>query len=354
MVETLNYPVQRVAQSRLAQVDFENLGFGKYYADHMFVMQYADGQWHTPRIVPFGDLALSPATSALHYGQALFEGLKAYKNEAGEVLLFRPEANAQRLNASAQRLAMPALPEEHFMGGLQQLLAIDKDWVPAAAGHSLYIRPYMFATDAYVGVRPSETYLFIIFTSPVGVYYNKPVKVKVETHYTRAPKGGMGYAKAAGNYAAALLPTALAQQQGYDQLLWTDGTAHEYFEESGTMNAMFVIDGKLITPATSDSILKGVTRDSVLKLAQQMGIATEERPVSVKEVIEAAQTGRLQEAFGAGTAATIAPIAVIGYEGIDYALPDMATRTVAPRLHQALDAIKTGKTADTFGWVMKI
>lgn len=354
MVETLNFPVQRVAQSRLAQVDFEDLGFGKYYADHMFVVQYADSQWHSPRIVPFGDLALSPATSALHYGQALFEGLKAYKNAAGETLLFRPDANAQRLNASAERLAMPALPEEYFIGGLQQLLAIDKDWIPAAAGHSLYIRPYMFATDAYVGVRPSETYMFIIFTSPVGVYYNKPVKVKVETHYTRAPKGGTGYAKAAGNYAAALLPTALAQNEGYDQLLWTDGATHEFFEESGTMNAMFVIDGKLITPATSDSILKGVTRDSVLKLAQQMGIPTEERPVSVHEVIEAAKTGRLQEAFGVGTAATIAPIAVIGHEGVDYALPDMSTRTVAPRVHQALDDIKTGKAADTFGWVMKI
>ena len=354
MVETLHFPVQRVAQSRLAQVDFSDLGFGKYYADHMFVMQYSGGQWHTPRIAPFGDLMMSPATSALHYGQALFEGLKAYRNEAGEVLLFRPDANAQRLNASAQRLAMPALPEEYFISGLQQLLALDKDWIPSAAGHSLYIRPFMFATDAYVGVRPSETYTFIIFTSPVGVYYNKPVKVKVETHYTRAPKGGMGYAKAAGNYAAALLPTALAQQEGYDQLLWTDGSAHEYFEESGTMNAMFVMDGKLITPATSDSILKGVTRDSVLKLAQQMGIPTEERPVSVKEVIEAAQTGRLQEAFGVGTAATIAPIAVIGCEGTDYALPDMATRTVAPRIHQALDDIKTGKTTDTFGWVMKI
>ncbi len=354
MVETLHFPVQRVVQSRLAQVDFSDLGFGKYYADHMFVMEYADGQWHTPRIMPFGDLMMSPATSALHYGQALFEGLKAYKNEAGEVLLFRPEANAQRLNDSARRLAMPALPEEYFIGGLQQLLALDKDWIPSAAGHSLYIRPFMFATDAYVGVRPSETYMFIIFTSPVGVYYNKPVKVKVETHYTRAPKGGVGYAKAAGNYAAALLPTALAQQEGYDQLLWTDGSTHEYFEESGTMNAMFVMDGKLITPATSDSILKGVTRDSVLKLAQQMGIPTEERPVSVREVIEAAQTGRLQEAFGVGTAATIAPISVIGYEGTDYALPDMAARTVAPRIHQALDDIKTGKTADTFGWVMKI
>ncbi len=354
MVDTLTFPVQKATQSRLPQVDFANLGFGKYYSDHMFIVEYGDGKWHSPRIAPYGDLSLSPATSALHYGQAVFEGLKAYKNDAGETLVFRPEANAQRLNASAERLAMPALPEEYFITGLQQLLVIDKDWIPAASGHSLYIRPFMFAADAYTGVRPSETYYFIIFTCPVGVYYNKPVRVKVETDFTRASKGGTGFAKAAGNYAASLLPAALAQKAGYDQLLWTDGTTHEYFEESGTMNVMFVMDGKLITPATSDSILKGITRDSIVKLARQMGISVEERPVSVKEVMEAAKNGTLQEAFGVGTAATIAPIAVIGYEGIDYTLPPVENRTVAPRFHQALDDIKTGKVADTFGWIMKI
>lgn len=353
MVDTLTFPVQKVAQSRLPQVDFSNLGFGKYYSDHMFIMEYSGGQWHDGRIIPYGDLSLSPATSALHYGQAIFEGLKAYKNEAGEVLVFRPEANAQRLNASAERLAMPALPEEYFINGLLQLLAVDKDWVPAAPGHSLYIRPYMFATDAYTGVRPSETYYFIIFTCPVGVYYNKPVRVKVETEFTRAAKGGTGYAKAAGNYAASLLPAALAQKAGYDQLLWTDGKNHEYFEESGTMNVVFVIDGKIVTPATSDSILKGITRDSILTLARHMGLPVEERPVTVKEVIEAAKNGTLQEAFGVGTAATIAPIAVIGHEGVDYTLPAVENRTIAPRIHQALDDIKTGKVADTFGWIMK-
>jgi branched-chain amino acid aminotransferase len=353
MVDTLTFPVQKVAQSRLPQVDFSNLGFGKYYSDHMFIMEYSGGQWHNGRIIPYGDLSLSPATSALHYGQAIFEGLKAYKNEAGEVLVFRPEANAQRLNASAERLAMPALPEEYFINGLLQLLAVDKDWVPAAPGHSLYIRPYMFATDAYTGVRPSETYYFIIFTCPVGVYYNKPVRVKVETEFTRAAKGGTGYAKAAGNYAASLLPAALAQKAGYDQLLWTDGKNHEYFEESGTMNVVFVIDGKIVTPATSDSILKGITRDSILTLARHMGLSVEERPVTVKEVIEAAKNGTLQEAFGVGTAATIAPIAVIGHEGVDYTLPAVENRTIAPRIHQALDDIKTGKVADTFGWIMK-
>ncbi|MDJ1468649.1 branched-chain amino acid aminotransferase [Cytophagaceae bacterium DM2B3-1] len=354
MVDTLAFPIEKTTQSRLSQVDFTNLGFGKYYSDHMFIAEYAEGKWHSPRIIPYGDLSLSPATSALHYGQAVFEGLKAYKNAEGEVLIFRPEANAQRLNASAERLAMPALPEDIFINGLQQLLTLDKDWVPAAAGHSLYIRPFMFATDAYTGVRPSETYYFIIFTCPVGVYYNKPVRVKVETEFTRAAKGGTGAAKAAGNYAASLLPATLAQKAGYDQLLWTDAKTHEYFEESGTMNVMFVIDGKLITPATSDSILKGITRDSVLKVAQKLGIPTEERAVSVKEVIDAAKNGNLQEAFGVGTAATIAPIAVIGHEGTDYTLPAVENRTIAPRIQTALDDIKTGKAADPFGWILKV
>ncbi len=354
MVDTLTFPVQKVAQSRLPQVDFSDLGFGKYYSDHMFLLEYSEGQWHDGRIVPYGDLSLSPATSALHYGQAIFEGLKAYKNEAGEILVFRPEANAQRLNASAERLAMPALPEEYFVQGLQQLLAVDKDWVPSAAGHSLYIRPFMFATDAYTGVRPSLSYYFIIFTCPVGVYYNKPVRVKVETEFTRAAKGGTGYAKAAGNYAASLLPASLAQKAGYDQLLWTDGKNHEYFEESGTMNVVFVIDGKIVTPATSDSILKGITRDSILTLARQMGIPVEERPVSVKEVITAAQNGSLQEAFGVGTAATIAPIAVIGHDGVDYTLPSVENRVIAPKIQKAYDDVKTGKTPDSFGWIMKI
>ncbi len=354
MIDTMTFPVEKIAQSRLSQTDFSNLVFGKYYSDHMFIVEYSDKEWKNARIMPYGDLQLSPAISALHYGQAIFEGLKAYKNEAGEISVFRPEANAQRLNASAERLAMPTLPEEYFLNGLHQLLSLDRDWIPSAAGHSLYIRPFMFATDAYTGVRPSESYLFIIFTCPVGVYYSKPVRVKVETHFTRAAKGGVGYAKAAGNYASALYPTALAQKEGYDQLLWTDGKNHEYFEESGTMNVMFVMDDKLITPATSDSILKGITRDSVVTLAKQMGITVEERAVSVKEVIEAAQKGTLQEAFGVGTAATIAPISVIGYEGKDYTLPAIETRTLSAKVKQALDAIKTGQAEDTFNWLMKL
>jgi branched-chain amino acid aminotransferase len=249
---------------------------------------------------------------------------------------------------------MPELPEEIFMNGLAQLLTVDRNWIPTQPGCSLYIRPVMFATDDYIGVKPSDTYSFIIFTSPVGAYYNKPVRVKVETHYTRAAPGGMGFAKAAGNYAAAMYPSQLAHQQGYDQLLWTDGREHKYFEESGTMNVIFVMNGKLITPPTTDSILKGVTRDSVLQLARDWGYAVEERPVSVEEVIAAAKNGTLQEAFGAGTAATIAPIAVISHEGTDYTLPPVETRKLSNRLHQGMDDIKTGRAADPHGWIFKI
>ncbi len=354
MIDVTTYPVQTTSHSRLAECDFNTLQFGKTFADHMFVADYKDRQWQQPRIVPYGNLSLSPALSSLHYGQALFEGLKAYKNEAGEILVFRPEANARRLNASAERLCMPPLPEEMFLNGLAQLLSIDRDWIPTQPGYSLYIRPVMFATDDYIGVKPSDTYSFIIFCSPVGAYYSKPVRVKVETHYTRAAPGGMGFAKAAGNYAAAMYPSQLAQEQGYDQLLWTDGREHKYFEESGTMNVIFVINGKVVTPPTTDSILKGVTRDSVLQLARDWGYAVEERPVSVEEVIAAAKNGTLEEAFGAGTAATIAPIAVISHEGVDYTLPPVENRKLSNRLRQTMDNIKTGKAADPHGWIFKV
>jgi len=354
MIDVSTYPVETVAQSRIAECDFNNLQFGKTFADHMFVVDYKDGQWQQPRVVPYGNLSLSPALSSLHYGQALFEGLKAYKNEAGDILVFRPEANARRLNASAVRLCMPELPEEIFMNGMAQLLTVDRNWIPTQPGCSLYIRPVMFATDDYIGVKPSDTYSFIIFTSPVGAYYNKPVRVKVETHYTRAAPGGMGFAKAAGNYAAAMYPSQLAHQQGYDQLLWTDGREHKYFEESGTMNVIFVMNGKVVTPPTTDSILKGVTRDSVLQLARDWGYAVEERPVSVEEIIAAAKNGTLEEAFGAGTAATIAPIALIHHEGTDYTLPPVEIRKLSNRLHQGMDDIKTGRAADPHGWIFKI
>ncbi|GAA4444325.1 branched-chain amino acid aminotransferase [Pontibacter saemangeumensis] len=353
-VDTLTIPTQRVAKSRISEVDFDNLQFGKTFSDHMFVVDYKDGAWQNPQVLPYGDMPLSPATSSLHYGQAIFEGMKAYKNGDGDILLFRPLANLQRLNKSAERLCMPELPEELFMQGLEQLLRLDADWVPAKEGSSLYIRPLMFATDNFIGVRPSLTYRFLIITCPVGKYYDKPVKVAVEPNYVRSAEGGAGYAKAAGNYAAALLPSRKMQEKGYDQLIWTDAKEHKYVEESGTMNIMFVMDDVLVTPSLSTSILHGVTRDSVLQVAKDLGFRVEERRVAVDEVIAAQQAGKLTEAFGTGTAAIISQIALIHHNGQDYELPPVETRKVSNQVGAQLDKIRTGQAPDTHNWVYKI
>lgn len=353
-VDTSAISIERVAQSRISEIDFDNLQFGKTFSDHMFVVDYKDGAWQNPQIIPYGDMTLSPATSSLHYGQALFEGMKAYKDENGDILMFRPTANLARLNKSAERLCMPELPEELFMQGLEQLLRLDAAWVPTKEGSSLYMRPLMFATDSYIGVRPSETYRFLIITCPVGKYYDKPVKVAVEPYYVRSAEGGAGYAKAAGNYAAALLPSRKMQEKGYDQLIWTDAKEHKYVEESGTMNVMFVIDNVLITPSLSTSILHGVTRDSVLQVAKGLGYKVEERKVSVEEVIEAQKAGKLQEAFGTGTAAIISQIALIHYNGQDYELPPVEGREISNRVAAELDKIRTGKAEDKHNWVYKI
>ncbi len=354
IAEAVEIDIQPIAKSRIDEVNFDNLVFGRHYADHMFVADYIGGEWTNLQIVPYANLSLSPATAALHYGQALFEGMKAYKNDAGEVFTFRPLDNWRRLNKSAVRMCMPEIPEEIFMEGLMQLLRIDAAWVPTAESASLYVRPYMFATDGYVGVRASDTYKFIIFTSPVGTYYANPPKVKVETEYIRAAAGGVGFAKCAGNYGASLHPAKLAQQQGYDQILWTDASEHAYFEESGTMNVMFVIDGKLITPQVSSTILDGITRKSLIDIARLWNMPVEERQVSVKEVITAIEQGRLESAFGAGTAVVVSPFAVIGYDGIDYELPAVTPNSFAARAKAFLTDLRTGKIEDTFGWVVKV
>ncbi|MCC9135664.1 branched-chain amino acid aminotransferase [Pontibacter silvestris] len=353
-VDTFTIPVQRVEKSRISEVDFDNLQFGKTFSDHMFVVDYKDGVWQDPQVLPYGNMSLSPATSSLHYGQALFEGMKAYKDANGDLLLFRPLANLKRLNSSAERLCMPELPEELFMQGLEQLLRLDAAWVPSKAGSSLYIRPLMFATDDFIGVRPSLTYRFLIIAGPVGKYYDVPVKVAVEPNYVRSAEGGAGYAKAAGNYAAALLPTRKMQEKGYDQLIWTDAKEHKYVEESGTMNVMFVIDDVLITPSLSTSILHGVTRDSVLQVAKDLGYKVEERKVAVEEVIEAHKAGKLQEAFGTGTAAIISQIALIHYNGQDYELPPVEGRKVSNQVAIELDKIRTGQAPDKHNWVYKV
>jgi branched-chain amino acid aminotransferase len=355
MKTSLAIPIQKIAKSKIQETDFSNLVFGKTISDHMFVADYSDGEWTDFRIEPYGPLDLHPANAALHYGQSIFEGMKAYKNDDGEILVFRGDANAKRLNESAKRMCMPEIPEEIFMEGLMQLIDLDRNWVPSGKGASLYIRPYMFATDNYIGVKPSETYKFIIFTCPVGAYYTKPVSVKVETEFTRATEGGTGAAKTAGNYAASLLPALQAQRAGYDQLLWTDGKSHSKIEESGTMNVMFDINGKLITaPTNTGTILKGITRDSVIQLAKDWGKPLEERFLTVSELQEALEDGSLKEAFGTGTAATIAHIERINVKGKDYFLPEKDQSAFSNQVLNELDGIKYGSISDTRNWIVKI
>jgi branched-chain amino acid aminotransferase len=354
MIDTLTIQTKRTSASRLPEVDFDHLDFGKTFSDHMLVVDYQDGEWQEPQIVPYGDMTVSPANSALHYGQAIFEGMKAYKNEQGDVYMFRPYDNLHRLNASAERMCMPAIPEEIFMQGLMQLLRLDAEWIPSFTGSALYIRPFMFATDGMLGVRPSDSYRFMIITCPVGLYYNKPLRVRFEEKYVRSAEGGAGFAKNAGNYGAAMYPTKLAQQEGYNQLIWTDASEHRYVEESGTMNAIFVIDGRIVTPALSSSILDGITRRSVLQLARDWDIPVEERKVSALEILAAQADGTLQEAFGVGTAATIAPIAIIGYQGEDYTLPVPPADAFSYRVSAALADIRSGNAPDPHNWMVRV
>ena len=351
MVETLDIKINKVANSRLSQVDFYNIPFGKVFADHMFLADYRNGDWGNFRVMPYGYIQISPATPALHYGQSIFEGLKAYKNDKGQALVFRPLDNWKRMNISADRLCMPYLPEDIFMEGMETLIRMDRNWIPNTPGSSLYIRPFMFSAEEYIGIRPSQDFTFMIINSPVGPYYSTPVRVKVETKYTRAIEGGTGYAKTGGNYAGSLYPAKLAQEQGYHQLIWTDGHEHKYVEESGTMNVMFVFGDVLVTPALGDTILRGITRDSVLTLARSWGMKVEERRVTVKELVDGLKTGKVTEAFGAGTAATIAHIELIGHEGKNYFLPPVETRKFSNRILEELDGIKRGTRPDSNGWI---
>jgi branched-chain amino acid aminotransferase len=351
MIETsTSFDIQRTSTSRRHDVDFDNLVFGRVFSDHMFVMNFEDGEWQKGRIEPYGPFTMSPASMVFHYGQGIFEGMKAYRQPDGGVSLFRPGKNIQRFNVSAERMAMPKVPEDLFMEALAKLVEIDSAWVPNAKSASLYIRPFMIATDSFVGVRPSAKYSFSIFTCPVNAYYTKSVKVKVETNFTRAAPGGTGYAKASGNYAAAMYPSQLALNEGFDQLLWTDALEHKYIEESGTMNAMFVIDGKLVSPKTSETILKGITRDSVIQVARSLGFEVEERQLSVAELVEGLANGRVTEAFGVGTAATLTPMSLISNEGENYHLTEPADWVIANTVGMKLDNIRRGRIEDTFGW----
>ncbi|MFT3885863.1 MAG: branched-chain amino acid aminotransferase [Flavobacteriales bacterium] len=347
-------PVHPTKRSRVTDHDLDNVKFGRVFSDHMFVMDYTDGRWQQPSIVEFAPMQMSPAALVLHYCQTIFEGLKAYRSADGSVKLFRPQANIERMNHSAVRMCMPEIPEDIFLEGLKKLVDMDSAWIPRGADGALYIRPVLFASDEYVGVRASDNYRFLIFTCPVGMYYKDAVRVKIETEYSRAFPGGTGEAKCGGNYAGSLYPAKLAADQGFQQLLWTDGATHEYFEESGTMNVFFRIGDTLLTPDTTGTILRGITRDSIIKIAEKEGIACEVRRVSVKEVVDALKSGNLKAAFGAGTAATIAHIQSIAYDGVEYPLPAVEDRRLTNHIAQVLDDIRRGRIADPFGWMVPV
>jgi branched-chain amino acid aminotransferase len=350
MKEISTFPIVRTKNSRLAEVDFNRLEFGNHASDHMLVCDYADGEWKVPKLVPFANLSLSPTALALHYGQTVFEGMKAFRMEDGRINIFRIDKHYDRLVRSLERMCMAIIPKEIFVEGLLQLVQLDKEWIPSNEIGALYLRPFMYASEARFGVKISEQYRFVVFTGPVSDYYTKPIRVKVEDKFTRAVAGGTGYAKCGGNYGAAYYPTKLAREEGFDQVLWTDGKEHRFIEESGTMNVMFVIEGKLITPPLSDSILDGVTRDSLLQIADRLGIETEERPVGTDELRMAFSENLITEAFGVGTAAVIAPIGLIQIDGVPYHLPQYNHETTMFKLKRTFQHIRTGKIEDEFGW----
>ncbi len=352
--EKIDIKITSVNQSKLDSKEGIELQFGKTFTDHMFVADYKNGSWSNLEIKPFQNIEMSPATSFIHYGQSIFEGLKAHATDEGEILIFRPEANAKRLNHSAKRLCMAELPNELFIEAVKQLVNIDRAWMPKGEESSLYIRPFMFGTEEFLGVKPSANYRFMVILSPSGAYYSKPVKVKVETNYARAMEGGVGSAKTSGNYAASLLPAKEGFESGYDQLLWTDAKEHKKIEESGTMNAMFILNDTLITPKTSSSILSGITRDSILTIARDWGYKVEERDVLVAELENGLENGQLTEAFGVGTAATIAHISSIGINGNDYNLPEIESRTFSNKMANYLNDLKRGRLSDYSNWLTKV
>lgn len=353
----IDIEIKLCAQSRINEVNFEELGFGKYFTDHLFVAEYKNHQWHKPSIIPFQDLSIHPALSALHYGQSIFEGMKAFKYVDGSAVLFRPEKNWERINMSARRLCMPELPKEIFLEGLKIFVDIERNWIPSRQGDALYLRPLLFASDSFLGVRPSEEYIFLIMASPVAKYYSKPIKILAQKDYVRAVRGGVGAAKASGNYAGSLLATQEAKKQGYDQILWLDALHLSFAEESGTMNVFFVIDNKIYTaPATHNgTILMGVTRDSVIALLNSWGYDVCEISLSIEEILSAYKENTLQEVFGTGTAASITSISAIGYEGADI-IPKYSNGYgyIGQKLYENLTGIQRGIIPDTFNWIVRV
>jgi len=345
--------VTKTSISKLNTTDFLNLPFGTVFSDHMLVCNYKDGKWNEAEILPYGPILMPPGSQVLHYGQSVFEGMKAFKNNSNEILLFRKDENFKRLNQSAERLSIPAIEEDVFMNGLDELLKIDNEWCKSDEGYSLYIRPFIFASGECVKASASEEYTFIIITSPTTKYYAGEMNVVVEEHYTRAPQGGVGYAKAAGNYAASFYPTKQANAKCFQQLIWTDAKEHKYIEESGTMNIWFRIGDVLITPALSDSILGGITRDSIVTLAKDNGIKVEQRRILITEVIEAFNNEMLKEAFGTGTAVAVNPINTITFRD-ERMVIEQQTDSFALKLKQQLQGIQKGNIVDTYDWTSKL
>ncbi|MBF4500780.1 branched-chain amino acid aminotransferase [Savagea sp. SN6] len=338
--------------------NWSDLTFGTTFTDHMFVMDYEVGKgWYDARIMPYQDLPLSPAAVVLHYGQTVFEGLKAYKDDAEEIFLFRPDENMKRMNDSCERLCMPTFDGQFVIEAMKQLIEIEQDWVPEVDGMALYIRPVMYATEAHLGVSPSKQYRFIILLSPVGSYYAEginPVKIAVESQFVRAVKGGTGAAKTAGNYAAALKAQEVAEKEGYSQVLWLDGREQKYIEEVGAMNVFFKIDGKIVTPELNGSILPGITRKSVLQLLRHWEMDVEERRLSIDELLEAAKNGTLEEAFGTGTAAVISPIGELFYKGEKTVINNNEIGPVAKKIYDTITGIQSGDVEDPFGWRVQV
>ncbi|OPY29628.1 MAG: branched-chain amino acid aminotransferase [Methanomassiliicoccales archaeon PtaU1.Bin030] len=350
----LRFETHKVVKSRIGEVDFDHLTFGETFSDHMFQMDYANDEWQVPKIVPFGKIEILPSLSALHYGQSVFEGLKAFRDHKGGVNIFRPDKHAERMLHSSDRLCIPRVEKELFVGAVEALVTLDKQWIPSKKGTALYIRPFTFATEDYIGVRVSEKYTFFIITGPVGAYYKEgfnPVSLMTSGEYVRAVRGGLGEAKTAANYAASLLPAYEAKKKGYSQVLWLDGVHEKYIDEVGTMNICFYKDGTLITPPLEGTILAGVTRDSVLQLARHWGIKVEERRISIDEVMASIKDGSMTEIFGTGTAAVISPVGELFHKGETVTINGNKTGPLAQRLFDEITGIQVGERPDPFGWV---
>lgn len=348
-----NIDITKAAESKLDTVDFDNLSFGRQFTDHMFECDFINGEWQTPKIRPYQALTIDPSARVFHYGQAVFEGMKAYKDEQDDVWLFRPDENFRRINISSERLAMPAFPENYFFEGLKTLVDLDRDWIQKGVGNSLYLRPFVIATEPAIAAAPAEEYKFMIICSPAKAYYSKPSKVIIAEQFSRSADGGVGFAKAAGNYAAQFYPTALAIKDGFQQIIWTDASTHEYLEEAGTMNIFFRINDALLTAPNNDRILDGVTRKSIIQLAKDNGIDVDVRRVSVKEIKAAAKDGSLKEIFGAGTAAVINPISAFQHDGEDFGL-ETQEDSYASLFKSKLMDIQYNIAEDKHGWRYKI